>query len=116
MAYMSQERKKELAPRIKAVLKKFNMKGSIGVQHHTGLVVKLKSGVIDFGENNCEVNNYHIDAHWDGVQKDFLNELNDAMNVGNFDKSDYQSDYFHIGWFSYIWIGSYDKHYTVTEA
>ena len=48
MAYISQDNKKELAPAIKAVLKKFNMKGSIGIRHHSTLVVTLQSGSIEF--------------------------------------------------------------------
>ena len=50
MAYIGQKEKKELAPAIKAVLKKFGMKGTIGIDHHRGLKVNLKEGVIDFGE------------------------------------------------------------------
>ena len=34
MAYVSQEKKKQLAPAIKAVLKKYGMKGSIAVRHN----------------------------------------------------------------------------------
>ena len=44
---MSQENKKALAPAIKAVLKKYKMKGSIGVQNHSTLVVNLKEGELD---------------------------------------------------------------------
>lgn len=51
MAYMSQERKKELAPQIKAVLKKYGMKGSIGVRHHSTLVVRIKEGKLPLIEN-----------------------------------------------------------------
>ena len=47
MAYISQEKKKELAPAIKAVLKKYGMKGTIGINHHSSLVVNLKEGVLD---------------------------------------------------------------------
>ena len=46
MAYVSQEMKKQLAPAIKAVLKKHNMKGSIAVRHHSTLVVNIKEGAI----------------------------------------------------------------------
>ena len=42
MAYISQDTKKELAPAIKAVLKKYNMKGTIGIDHHTSLRVRVK--------------------------------------------------------------------------
>ena len=48
MAFVSQEKKKSLAPAIKAVLKKYNMKATIGVRHHSTLVVNIKSGDLDF--------------------------------------------------------------------
>ena len=48
MAYISQQEKKELAPAIKAVLKKYGVKGSIAINHHSSLVVNIKSGVLDF--------------------------------------------------------------------
>ena len=51
MAYMNQERKANLAPGIKAVLKKYGVKGSIAVSNHMTLVVNIKSGPIDFFEN-----------------------------------------------------------------
>ena len=50
MAYVSKQDKAELAPAIKAVLKKYNMKGSISVRHHSTLVVKIKQGAIDFAD------------------------------------------------------------------
>ena len=48
MAYVSQEMKKELAPAIKAVLKKYNVKASISVYNHSTICVNIKSGPIDF--------------------------------------------------------------------
>ena len=47
MAYVSQEMKKDLAPQIKSVLKKYGIKGSIGVRNHSSLVVNIKSGILD---------------------------------------------------------------------
>ena len=47
MAYISQEEKKELAPGIKAVLKKYGVKGTIAVRGYSSLVVNIKSGVLD---------------------------------------------------------------------
>ena len=47
MACVTQEDKKELAPAIKAVLKKYGMQGTIGVRHHSTLVVNIKSGPLD---------------------------------------------------------------------
>ena len=48
MAYMSQEKKKELSVGIKEVLKKYGVKGSIAVRHHSSLVVNIASGQLDF--------------------------------------------------------------------
>ena len=48
MAYVSQEMKKELAPGIKAVLKKYGMKGSISINNHSSLVVTLQEGPLNF--------------------------------------------------------------------
>ena len=47
MAYISQDDKKALAPQIKAVLKKYGMKGSIGINHYSSLVVNLAGGALD---------------------------------------------------------------------
>ena len=44
MAYVSKQDKAELAPGIKAVLKKYSMKGSISVRNHSTLVVKISQG------------------------------------------------------------------------
>jgi hypothetical protein len=109
MAYVSQETKAKLSPAIKAVLKKYNMKGTIAVKHHFSLVVNLQSGPIDFDHNDfTSVNVYHIDAHYTGVAKDFLNELLAAMKGPDwFDKSDIQSDYFHVSHYTDINVGKW---------
>ena len=47
MAYFSQEDKKKVAPKIKAVLKKYGLKGSVAVHNHSTLVVNIKEGSLD---------------------------------------------------------------------
>ena len=113
MAYVSQAKKQELAVGIKAVLKKYKMKGSIAVRHHSTLVVNLQSGPIDFDHNDfTSVNVYHIDAHYTGVAKAFLTELLAAMKGPDwFDKSDIQSDYFHVSHYTDINVGKWNKPY-----
>lgn len=121
MAYMSQDKKRELAPGIKRVLKKYGMTGTIAVRHRSTLVVNIKGGAIDFGENIAErgyaqVNPYWIEQHWEGVARDFLLELKDAMMSGNWDKSDIQTDYFNVGWYIDINIGQWNKPYVCSKA
>ena len=117
MAYINQEDKKRLAPKIKAVLKKYGVKGSISISHHSNLVVRLKEGKVDlYGEKTSpswcgshgsdSVNTYWINDHHTGVSRDFLNELKAAMNDGNWDKSDAMTDYFNVGWYSDIVVGN----------
>lgn len=116
MAYMSQSNKKTLAPGIKAVLKKYGMKGTISVGNHSTLMVTLTSGKIDFGTMFADVNTYWIHDHYEGVAKNFLMELKEAMMVGNYDHSDIQTDYFCVGWYISIRIGKYNKPYIVGEV
>ena len=119
MAYVSQADKKALTPAIKAVLNKYGMKGSISVRHHSTLVVKVKSGAIDFsdymrGEAYVDVNPYWIDQHYNGIARDFLNELLDAMKGPNyFNHDDSMTDYFHRSHYTDITIGTaWNKPYT----
>ena len=135
MAYVSQDEKKVLSVNIKKVLKKYNVKGSIAIRHHSTLVVNIKSGALDiignwfskstnngngynqYGEkftkpDYIQVNEYWIDEHYTGKVKDFLNELLVAMKGENwFDKSDIQSDYFNIKHYTNINVGRWDKPY-----
>ena len=115
MAYISQEEKKSLAPAIKAVLKKYGMKGTIGIRHHSTLFVNLQSGAIDFGCNDRQVNEYHIQNNYTGEARAFLMELVAAMRGNNwFDKSDIMTDYFHTKHYTSINIGQWNKPYICT--
>lgn len=117
MAYVSQDDKKKLAPGIKAVLKKYDVKGSISVQHRMTLVVKLTGGTIAFNsvEEDYGVNQYWIDENYNGVKRAFLNELVAAMKGQDyFCHDDAQSDYFFRSHYIQIDVGSYDKPYKYT--
>ena len=118
MAYIGQDTKKQLAPAIKAVLKKFGVKGTIGINNHSSLVVNLKEGVIDFGDVHHQVNTYHIEKFYGtGVAGKFLNELVTAMKGTKwYNNTDAQIDYFDIAYYVYINIGQWDKEYKVVEA
>ena len=137
MAHVSQERKKALAPKIKAICKKYGVKATLAVRNHSTLVLNIKSGIIDFIGNSNEVcskdyyqvfrgftrntrgytdvNVYHFKSHYDGVALKFLTEVYDAMMVGNHDNSDIQTDYFSVGWYVDINIGKWNKPYTLEK-
>jgi len=120
MAYVSQKMKKELAPAIKEVLKKYKMKASIAVRNHSTLAVNIKSGAIDFSDNYThgdryiQVNEYWIDDHYanNTVAKNFLNELLAAMKGPKyFNDDDLQSDYFSRSHYTDINVGKWNKPY-----
>jgi hypothetical protein len=130
MAYMSQEKKKALSPAIKAVLKKYHMTGSIAVRNHSTLVVNLKSGELNIIKNHndaavansrqekvyladtyIQVNQFHIDRTYTGKVAKFFTELIAAMQTGNHDNSDSQTDYFDVGWYIDINVGQWNQPY-----
>ena len=120
MAYISQKDKAELAPAIKAVLKKYGMKGSIAIKHHFSLVVNVQSGPLDFdhthGDGYTQVNTYWIDRHYSGDARQFLTELLTAMKGTKwFDNSDIMTDYFHVAYYCEINIGKWNKPYVQTQ-
>ena len=119
MAYISQDEKKELAPQIKAVLKKYGMKGSIAIKHYSSLVVNVQKGPIDFdhshGDGYTQVNVYHIDSWYEGVAKAFLSELLTAMKGTKwYDRSDAMTDYFDTAYYTDINLGKWNKPYELT--
>lgn len=124
MAYVSQDLKRKLSPNIKAVLKKYNLKGTIGVRHHSTLVVTIRSGVMDLSETNnrgeamtsYSVNEYGIEDRYNDQRLHLFKELYNAMNDGNWDKSDIQTDYFNVGWYTDIRVGEWNKPYTRVDA
>jgi hypothetical protein len=135
MAYFNQERKAKLAPAIKALLKKYNVKGSLAVRNHSSFVLNIKSGAIDFIGNynntvaaqpggfragnpavkSLDVNPYWYQEHFDGRALDFFKEIFTAMNVGNHDRSDIQSDYFDVGWYVDVNVGSWNQPYELAK-
>jgi len=132
---MSQETKAKIAPKVKAILKKYGIKGTLAVRNHSTLCLNLKSGKIDFIANSnrvcgadyyqvaqgfrpntgkyCQVNPYHFKSHYDGKALAFLTEVLSAMNEGNYDRSDIQTDYFCVGWYVDVNIGKWNKPYEV---
>ena len=141
MAYISQTEKKELAPAIKKVLKAYGMKGTIGINHHSTLVVNLKSGSLDLLGAAQRVNDeranrqglpatqigeyFQANAYREPTEYENFNEkigrfysdLIKAMKGTKwFDKSDMMTDYFHTAYYLSINVGKYSSPYQFTGA
>jgi len=132
MAYMNQEKKAKLAPQVKAVLKKYGMKGSLAVRNHSTLVLNIKEGKLDLiknynetmankpkpdywqpAENTLSPNPYWYQEHFSGKSLKFMEEMFDALNDGNHDRSEIQTDYFDVGWYVDVNVGQWNKPYQV---
>jgi hypothetical protein len=140
MAFMSQATKKELAPKIKEIAKKYHMNVTIGVKNHSTLVININSGDLDIignyihmvknnprymtfnntdyleGTTYIQVNQYNLDSYYSGKILDFLTEINEVANSKNFDESDLMTDYHHVGYYVDINVGHWDKPYICTGA
>ena len=120
MAYMDQRRKVTLTADARIVLKKYNMKATFKTDRNS-IYCTIKSAPIDFignyhttigiprpsNKDYDSVNVYHIASHFTGIAKDALLDLKKALNTGNWDKSDSSIDYFDVGWYVHINIGTW---------
>lgn len=135
MAYFSKEQKKAIAPKIVALGKKFGVKASLAIRDHSGVVLSIASGGIDFIQNakDVEANNplapakqfkddyinvnvYHFENWFDGKALEYLKEAIAILNEGNYDNSDIMTDYFDKGHYVDVLIGRWDKPYKLLEA
>ena len=136
MAYMSQDHKAKIAVTVKAICKKYGVKGTLSVQNHSTLCLNIKSGPIDFiGNTNAvcskqpryndrqyqpdttytQVNPYWYQDHFDGKALKFLKEIVPAMyGPDYYDHSDIQTDYFNCSHYISVNIGKWDKPYQLT--
>ena len=133
---MNQERKAKIANALKPILAKYGMKGTLKVRNHHAITLTLRQGPIDFigdlNENRngrlgvskdemrkhyeLQVNQYWIDEHYTGVSLEFLKQVNEAMQAGDwYDRSDAQIDYFDTAYYYDINVGSWNTPYTLTK-
>lgn len=136
MAYMNQEKKAKIAAKIKPILAKYGVKGSLSVRNHSTVVLTLKSGKIDFignlnkvcgsnpyqvdrgfrpVTNGCtDVNQYWYQDHHDGKAKKFLDEIFPALKSADwYDESDAMTDYFNTAYYVDVNVGKWNKPYIV---
>ena len=113
MAYITQEKKKELAPGIKAVCKKHGVSGTLSVHNHSILVLTVRRGKINFPveDRGYMMLNHHHPEIYEKEVRGFLAEVVEAMNIGNHDNSDIMTDYFDVGWYIEIYVGNWKKPY-----
>ncbi len=101
MAYITSEQVKGFRNEIKSLFPK-TFKFSITREHHSVVNVNIMVSPLNItGHPNRELKNH----------KTIKKIIKAVINSGNFDKSDSQSDYFHVGWYTNIQLGQWDKPY-----
>ena len=139
MAYMNQSKKAVIASKVKPILAKYGMKGSLSVRNHSTICLTLTSGSIDFigdlqeqrqfgyvshkldktemrKRYELDINPYWYQEHYSGTALAFLSEIFPAMYAADwYDKSDAQIDYFDTAYYVDVNVGKWTKPYTLTK-
>jgi hypothetical protein len=124
MAYMSQENKKKIAAELKKVIPA-TWKWSLAVHHHSSLMLTITSAPVDLigmaqgwqtrNDPRPEyygLNKYYLDHDFSGEMLATFEAIKSAMNNGNHDNSDSQTDYFDVGWYTDISLGRFGRPFT----
>lgn len=137
MAYMSQQKKKEIAVELKKVMP-CGWKYSLGVDHHSTLVLTISQAPVDLvaeyaahairrgktinaaeiyaNAKSISCNPYWFEDQFEGERLDQMLAIRSAMNSGNHDRSDISTDYFDVGWYIDINFGRGDKPFRVIKS
>ena len=127
MAFISQQDKKTLAPAIKAVFKKYGLKGTIGIKNNMTLCANVSAGRLDLIGAAAQVGDFRSSGYYQANAYQPTNEKYKDINIDIFnfyedlkkamkgaiwfDKSDIMTDYFHTAFYIDINIGRWDKPY-----
>lgn len=122
MAYMTQEKKKELSQGVKNMLDTrypdIKIKASYSVVHDSTICMTIQACSLDLlagrpDRDRWDVNIYAIDRAFAGQARDLMQACVDCLNKGNWDDSDAYRDYCDVGWYVDIRIGTWDKPFKV---
>lgn len=120
MAYMNQEKKAKIAEALKKVMPR-GWKYTLRVRDHSTIVCTIRQAPVDLmaavarNEYNRDdayftVNTYHVRNYFaDECVADVMERIVAALNTGNWDRSDTQTDYFDVGHYVDLRIGTWDK-------
>lgn len=134
---MSQSQKAKIAAALKGIMPK-GWKYSLAVRNHSSIVLTIQAAPVDLvGEwfevvnarrtrdglppvprhdGYVNVNVHHIESQFTGERLEQMRAILAALNDGNHDHSDIQTDYFDVGWYVDIHIGRYDRPFVVVPA
>lgn len=113
MAYISTSEVKVIRDELKSLFQsKKGWKLSISREHSSCLNVKILAAPVelrkDTSKENESVSEYHLEDR-NVLAADLLKMLFEICDRTNFNHSDYSTDYFHVGYYTRVEIGAWDK-------
>ena len=132
MAYVNQEKKAKIKAALDEALKETGVKYTLAVRHHSTIVCNVRKGPVDFLGNHVltnsmlpdynvitrgyiYVNPYHSDKQFSGDVLGIVKKILRALNTDNHDRSDIQTDYFDVGHYVELNIGTWEKPYEINS-
>lgn len=126
MAHVGKSKKLKIAAALKLVMPQ-GWRYSLAVRHHSTIVCTVAAAPFDvmagIGSSeyfdastatHADINPYHVRAHVDDeCLADVCEKLLEALNTDNFDNSDSQTDYFHVGHYVTLQFGRWDRPFQV---
>lgn len=135
MAYMSQDTKKSIAPKIQKLAKEYGIKCTLALQHHSTIILNINSGKLDFIENynaqireanktnlfdhgrlasesdgHIQIISQNLEYRFTGDCLAFLERASEILySADYYNNSDSQIDYFDVAYYVKINIGRWDK-------
>jgi len=135
MAYMSQEKKAAIAAKLKEVVPK-GWKYSLRVRNRSTIIMTIASAPVDLlaeakrvtakrmagmeeylrrdnsNITSFDVNVYHPHFSFD-VSLPVIQTIIATLNDGNHNRSIIQADYFDVGWYTSLYVGTWEKPFKV---
>lgn len=116
MAYINKEDTEIKRAKIKALMpSKEGWKLSITNEDYTCLKVSILQAPFEIRvnpDNERENITYHnLEERKNGVE--ILKKMMEIIDEGNFDKNDIMTDYFHVGFYTRVSIGEWDKPFKI---
>ena len=119
MAYISNEEIKVIRAELKTLLSvKEGWKVSIIRENHSVVNVTILEAPYelrnDVEKSYEQTNPYYLKERKNEKSREILQKISDIVNKTNFDDSDLQSDYHHVGFYFHLNLGRWDKPFLVS--
>ena len=117
MAYITQEKKKEINLTLRPLLKKWGIKGTLSIKDNMCLMLTIKDSNLDFaaecGNTYFDININAVNKYFEGSAREALKEILPVLNDGNYDASQLDLDYHDVGWYVAIKVANSNKAHSV---